>query len=175
MLEYARSRVKLFCIRAATLPKVMVAIATIANVEYQSTLIVDKPTMNTRNAAANAAIFAPEASNALTVVGAPSKASGIHMWKGTTAILTPNPATNITMAIRAKDLVSPVRVPRELAIAGRLVDPVIPNDSDMAKTSRADERADITKNLTAASFELGSFFLIAVRAYVGMLMSSHPT
>src|SRR6058998_4060193 len=119
MLEYARSRVKLFCIRAATLPKVMVAIATIANVEYQSTLIVDKPTMNTRNAAANAAIFAPAASNALTVVGAPSKASGIHMWKGTTAILTPKPATNITIAIRANDLVSPVSVKRELAIAGR--------------------------------------------------------
>src|SRR6059058_5065564 len=135
MLEYARSRVKLFCIRAATLPKVIVAIATIANVEYQSTLIVDKPTMNTRNAAANAAIFAPEASNALTVVGAPSNASGIHMWKGTTAILTPKPATKRTIAIRAKDLESGVIVPREL----------------------------------------GSLFRIAVRAYVGTLMSSQPT
>src|SRR6266566_3601905 len=134
MLEYARRRVKLFCINAVRLPKVIVAIATIAKVEYQSMLTMDIPTMNTRNAAAKA------------------------------AILTPNPATNITMAIRAKDLVSPVRVPRELAIAGRLVDPVIPNVSDMAKTSRADERADITKNLTAASFELGSFFLIAVNA-----------
>src|SRR6059058_5457161 len=90
----------------------MVAIATIANVEYQSTLIVDKPTMNTRNAAANAAIFAPEASNAITVVGAPSNASGIHMWKGTTAILTPKPATKRTIAIRAKDLESGVIVPR---------------------------------------------------------------
>src|SRR6266568_1653975 len=164
MLEYARRRVKLFCISAATLPKVIVAIATIAKVEYQSMLTVP-----------NATIFAPAASNALTVVGAPSKASGIHMWKGTTAILTPKPATNITIAIRANDLVSPVSVKRELAIAGRLVDPVIPNVSDMAKTSRADDRADITKNFTAASFELGSFFLIAVRPYVGMLMSSHPT
>src|SRR6266568_4350979 len=133
MLEYARRRVKLFCINAARLPKVIVAIATIAKVEYQSILAVPIATMNTRKAAAKAAIFAPA-------------------------------ATNITMAIRAKDLVSPVRVPRELAIAGRLVDPVIPNVSDMAKTSRADERADITKNLTAASFELGSFFLIAVNA-----------
>src|SRR3989440_1152448 len=175
MLEYARRRVKLFCMSAATLPKVIVATATIAKVEYQSMLTVPNATMNTRNAAANAAIFAPAASNALTVVGAPSKASGIHMWKGTTAILTPKPATNITIAIRANDLVSPVSVKRELAIAGRLVDPVIPNVSDMAKTSRADDRADITKNFTAASFELGSLFLIAVRAYVGMLMSSHAT
>jgi hypothetical protein len=36
------------------------------------------------------------------------------------------------MAIRANDLVSPVRVPRELAIAGRLVDPVMPNVRDIA-------------------------------------------
>src|SRR2546425_3968520 len=86
MLEYARRRVKLFCVNAATLPKVIVAIATIANVEYQSILTVPNATINTRNAAANAAIFAPAASKALTVVGAPSKASGIHMWKGTTAI-----------------------------------------------------------------------------------------
>src|SRR5205814_6408940 len=134
MLEYARRRVKLFCISAATLPKVIVAIATIAKVEYQSTLMVENPTMNTRNAAANAAIFAPDASSALTVVGAPSNASGIHMWKGTTAILTPKPATNITIAIRANDLLSSVSVKRELATAGRLVDPVIPNVSDMEKT-----------------------------------------
>src|SRR5205809_209802 len=125
MLEYARRRVKLFCINAARLPKVIVAIATIAKVEYQSILTVPIATMNTRKAAAKAAILAPAAKRALTVVGAPSNASGIHMWKGTTAILTPNPATNITMAIRAKDLVSPVIVPRELAIAGRLVDPKV--------------------------------------------------
>src|SRR6266699_1861790 len=160
MLEYARSRVKLFCISAATFPSVIVAIATIAKVEYQSMLTVPNATMNTRNAA----IFAPAASKALTVVGAPSKASGIHMWKGTTAIFTPKPATNITMAIKANGLVSPVRVPRELVIAGRPVDPVIPNVSDIAKTRRADDRADNTKNLTAASFELGSLFLIAVKA-----------
>src|SRR5438445_9963674 len=161
MLEYARRRVKLFCISAATFPSVIVAIATIAKVEYQSMLTVPKATMNTRNAAANAAILAPAASNALTVVGAPSKASGIHMWKGTTAILTPKPATNITIAIRANDLVSPVRVPRQLAIAGRLVDSVIPNVCDNAKTSTADERADITKNLTTASLEIASSLVIA--------------
>src|SRR5207237_10840045 len=103
------------------------------------------------------------------------RASAILMRKATTAISTLKPATNMKIAIRANDIVSPVSVKRELAIAGRLVDPVIPNVSDMAKTSRADDRADITKNFTAASFELGSFFLIAVRAYVGMLMSSHPT
>src|SRR5256886_11167988 len=161
MLEYARRRVKLFCINAATLPKVIVAIATIANVEYQSMLTVPNATRNARNAAANAAIVCPAASKALTVVGAPSKASGIHMWKGTTAIFTPKPATNITMEIRAKDLVSPVRVPRELVIAGRLVDPVIPNVSDMAKTSRADERSDIKRHFTATECRARALCLLA--------------
>src|SRR5256712_9157951 len=132
MLEYARRRVKLFCINAARLPKVIVAIATIAKVEYQSMLTLVIATMNTRKAAANAAILATAAKRGLTVVGAPSKASGIHMWKGTTGIFTANPATNITMAIRANDLVSPGSVEREVAIAGRLVDPVIPNVSDIA-------------------------------------------
>src|SRR5438552_18566662 len=117
-------------------------------------LTVPNATMNTRNAAANAAILAPAASNALTVVGAHSKASGIHMWKGTTAILTPKPATNITKAMRANDLVSPASVKRELAIAGRLVDPVIPNVREVAKTSRADDRADMTKKYSAGSIEL---------------------
>src|SRR6266516_704148 len=132
MLEYARSRVKLFCISAATLPKVIVAIATIAKVEYQSTLIVENPTMNTRNAAANPAIFAPDASRALTVVGAPSNASGIHIWKGTTAILTPKPATKRTIAISAKDLVSGVMVAREPAMVCRFVEPVTPKVKDIA-------------------------------------------
>src|SRR6059058_2654155 len=132
MLEYARSRVKLFCINAARLPKVIVAIAKIAKVEYQSILTEVIATMNTRKAAAKAAILAPAAKRALTVVGAPSKASGIHMWKGTTAILTPNPATNITMAIRAKDLESGVMVPRELAIAWRFVEPVTPKVKESA-------------------------------------------
>src|SRR2546428_12126301 len=108
MLEYARRRVKLFCINAARLPKVIVAIATIAKVEYQSILAVPIGTVNKRKAAAKAAHFAPAAKRALTVVGAPSKASGIHKWKGTTALLTPNPATNITIVTRAKGLVSPV-------------------------------------------------------------------
>src|SRR5947208_14846150 len=124
MLEYARRRVKLFCISAATLPKVIVAIATIAKVEYQSMLTVPNATMNTRNAAANAAILAPAASNALTVVGAPSKASGIHMWQGTTAILTPKPATNTTIATTPNDPVPPVPVKRDLTLAGTLVAPL---------------------------------------------------
>src|SRR5207245_11361360 len=102
-------------------------------------------------------------------------AAGGSVQQGIAASWIPSPATKTTIAIRANDRVSPASIKRALAIAGRLVAPVIPKVSDMAKTSRADDRADITKNFTAASFELGSFFLIAVRAYVGMLMSSHPT
>src|SRR5437879_13764752 len=108
MLEYARRRVKLFCISAATFPSVIVAIATIAKVEYQSMLTVPNATINTRNAAANAAIFAPAASKALTVVGAPSKASGIHMWKGSTDMCKLKPTTEYKMAIKTNDIDSTV-------------------------------------------------------------------
>src|SRR5207245_11339162 len=104
MLEYARSRVKLLCINAATLPSVIVTIARMAKVEYQSTWKVPMPKMKTRKAAAKAASFAPDASRALIVEGAPSNASGIHIWKGTTAILTPKPTMNKTNAITPKGL-----------------------------------------------------------------------
>src|SRR5713101_7384537 len=132
MLEYARRRVKLFCINAATLPKVMVTTATIAKVEYQSTWNRLIPMRKTRKAAAKDAIFAPAARRAAIVVGAPSKASGIHMWKGTTAILTPNPTMNMTMASTPKARVSAPMLPKELAIVTRFVDPVMPKTRDMA-------------------------------------------
>ena len=45
---------------------------------------------NTRIIAANAAAFTPAAMNAVTGVGAPSYASGAHMWNGTAATLKPN-------------------------------------------------------------------------------------
>src|SRR2546428_11821386 len=164
MLEYARRRVKLFCIKAAPLPNVIVAIATIAKVEYQSMLIVDIATMNPRKAAAHAAILAPAAKRALTVVGAPSKASGIHMWNGTTAILTPKPTMNNTIANTPKGRTSGVMLPNVLAIAIKFVEPDIPNTSDIAYTMSADERAERTKNFIAASLELGSLFRNAVSA-----------
>src|SRR5205809_7763274 len=115
-----------------SLTKDVVAMATIAKVGCQSILTVPITTMNTRKAAAKSASVAPAAKRALTVVGAPSNASGIHMWKGTTAILTPKPATKRTIAIRAKALESGVIVPRELAIAWRFVEPVTPNVKDIA-------------------------------------------
>src|ERR1700722_3234375 len=40
-----------------------------------------------------------DATNAALQVGAPWYTSGAHMWKGAAAILKPNPATTMTMAI----------------------------------------------------------------------------
>ena len=88
--------------------------------------------MNTRKAAANAAIFAPAAKNAPIVIGAPSKASGIHMWKGTTAIFTPNPTIKRTIARMPNGRTSGPAVERELAMAVSPVEPVTPKTREMA-------------------------------------------
>ena len=49
---------------------------------------------NTRIIAAIAAALTAAAMNAVTGVGAPSYASGAHMWNGTAAILKPNATTS---------------------------------------------------------------------------------
>ena len=48
--------------------------------------------MNTRSRAPNAATFVPADMNAVTHVGAPWYASGVHMWNGTAATLKREPA-----------------------------------------------------------------------------------
>ncbi len=53
-------------------------------------------------AAMKPAFFVAAARSALMVVGAPSYASGIHMWKGTMDILKPKPATKSRVATPAR-------------------------------------------------------------------------
>ena len=62
----------------------------------------------------------------VTVVGAPSYASGVHMWKGTAATLKANPTS------RSSEPTSSIGLPiigepeRNTAIRPRLVVPVAP-------------------------------------------------
>ena len=55
---------------------------------------------------ANAAAFDPTERNAATGVGAPWYTSGTHIWKGTTAILKPNPAISSTLATTSSERLS---------------------------------------------------------------------
>src|SRR3954470_23086794 len=52
-----------------------------------------KPTTSTRSITAKAALFTATAMYVVLGVGAPSYASGVHMWNGTALILNANPAT----------------------------------------------------------------------------------
>src|SRR3982751_3446440 len=53
---------------------------------------------NTRANAANAAAFTLVDMNAVTMVGAPSYASGVHMWKGTADTLNAKPTASSATA-----------------------------------------------------------------------------
>jgi hypothetical protein len=58
-----------------------------------------KADMNTRTNAANAAAFTPADMNAVTTAGAPSYASGVHIWNGTADTLNAKPTSSNPMAI----------------------------------------------------------------------------
>src|SRR3954471_642267 len=63
---------------------------------------------NTRANAANAAAFTPVDMNAVTIVGAPSYASGVHMWKGTADTLNAKPTAISPTARSARVFGAPV-------------------------------------------------------------------
>ena len=73
----------------------------------QSEASEKKATWNTRRKAANAATFVPADMNAVTQVGAPWYASGVHMWKGAAETLNRNPTPSRPAAPRASADVSP--------------------------------------------------------------------
>ena len=83
---------------AAMLPTVIVITAMIPKASVQSRLSATAPITITLKAAAKPAFLVPAASRAAIVGGAPSYASGSHIWNGTKPILKPNPAINIPTA-----------------------------------------------------------------------------
>src|SRR5712691_12311364 len=91
MLEYASIRFVFVWTSATMLPAVIVSAASTANTADQSTTSGPIPETSTRRIAANAAAFGATDMNAVAGVGAPSYASGVHWWNGTTAALKPRP------------------------------------------------------------------------------------
>src|SRR5438067_4932864 len=90
----------------------------------QSQMSGESALSNTRRNAPNAATFVPALMNAVTHVGAPWYASGVHMWKGTAATLKANPAPRRPAAARAR--AGWLWVPTFWAIPARLVVPAAP-------------------------------------------------
>src|SRR2546421_9689728 len=107
MLEYASIRFTFGCASATTFPAVMVIAASTAKTADQSSTSDPMPETSTRRIAANAAAFGPTDMNAVAGVGAPSYASGVHWWNGTTAALNASPTVTSASATRVAPFVRP--------------------------------------------------------------------
>src|SRR5690349_16671544 len=100
MLEYASMRFTLVCATPTTVPMIIVAAATTHRTGLQSGCIDSNEVRNTRANAANAAAFTPVDMKPVTGGGAPSYASGVHMWNGTADTLKANPTRSNPTATR---------------------------------------------------------------------------
>src|SRR5579862_5167785 len=114
MLEYASIRLTLDCETPTTVPTIIVAAAMTHSTVLQSSRIGSSAVMNTRTNAANAAAFTPVDMNPVTAGGAPSYASGVHMWNGTAETLNAKPTSSSPIATNGSgdadcDAIAPMR------------------------------------------------------------------
>src|ERR1700724_1526595 len=91
-------RLMLVWVMAARLPTVIVAIATTMSNGSQAARTEASGPRKIRNRNAKDAAFDATDRYAVTVVGAPSYASGAHMWNGTAEILNSNPTAVVATA-----------------------------------------------------------------------------
>src|SRR5215211_746778 len=84
-------RLILVCEMATRLPRIIVNAEIPQSTPVISVAIDGNAVANTRSNAAKPAILAPEDMKAVTAVGEPWYTSGVHIWKGTAAILKPSP------------------------------------------------------------------------------------
>src|ERR687898_3486132 len=94
MLEYASIRFRFDCATPTTVPTIMVRMASAQMTGVQSARSGSSAERNTRANAAKAAAFTPVDMKPVTTVGAPSYASGVHMWNGTAETLKANPTAS---------------------------------------------------------------------------------
>ena len=83
-----------------TVPTIIVAAAMPQSTAAHCPRSGSNAERNTRANAAKAAAFTPVDMNPTTEAGAPSYASGVHMWKGTADTLKAKPTSNRPMATR---------------------------------------------------------------------------
>ncbi len=131
MLEYASILEIFFCMIAAMFPTVIVITAITPNANVQSSCNAIVPIIITRRAAAKPAFLVPAASKAVIVGGAPSYASGNHIWNGTNPILNPNPAMNIPTASNASGIIVGLMCIKPVITSPMFVDPVRPYTKDI--------------------------------------------
>src|SRR5215510_11921852 len=171
MLEYANIRFRLLCATPTTVPSTIVATAIAAMTFAQPGPAGDasrngsKLERNTRANAANAAAFTPVDMKPVTTAGAPSYASGVHMWNGTAEILNAKPTSSRPSATTSSGLSLIDWAATYVPTRSRRVLPVSPYVNAMPYRKNALENAPSRKYLSAASAARGSCRLIPVRTY----------
>ncbi len=133
-----------------------------------------KAVRKTRRNAAKAAAFTAAAMNPVTGAGAPSYASGVHMWNGTAATLKPKPTASMATPITSMGLAPMPSTPTESPISDRFVAPVAPNTRATPRRKKALENAPSRKYLSAPSADRASLRFTPVRTYTGTDISSRP-
>src|SRR6266568_3289215 len=149
MLEYASIRLTLFCSTPSTVPAIIVSAAMTESTGTHCACIGSSVERNTRTNAPNAAALTPVDMNAVTIVGAPSYASGVHMWNGTAETLKQKPTASRPMVSHASVGVGPDAI--AAPTTSRRVDPDIVNANAMPYRKNALEKAPSRKYLNAAS------------------------
>src|SRR5215212_9395407 len=94
-------RLTLLCATPTTVPTIIVAAAMTQITTLQSGCIDSNDVRKTRTNAANAAALTPVDMKPVTAGGAPSYASGVHMWNGTAATLNAKPTMSRPRAMYA--------------------------------------------------------------------------
>src|SRR3990170_7926990 len=130
----------------------MVAAATTESIGTQWICSGSSGDRNTRTKAANAAALTPVDMNAVTMVGAPSYASGVHMWNGTADTLNAKPtASRPTPRIARVGGPEAPCADRARLICSSRVDPATANRNAMPYRKNALENEPSRKYLKAAS------------------------
>src|SRR5262245_51652472 len=105
----------------------------------------------TRTNAPNAAAFTPVDMNAVTIVGAPSYASGVHMWNGTAVILKAKPTASSPTVSSATGLGVAVGYDNAMADSSIRVEPDNKKANATPYRKNVLENAPSRKYLSAAS------------------------
>ena len=100
--------------------------------------------------------------NAVTSVGAPWYASGVHMWNGTAETLNAKPTSRSNIAITSRMSGDAAEDATSSPISSSLVEPVAAYASAMPYRKNALENAPSTKYLNAASAPASLLRLIPV-------------
>src|SRR4029078_3684656 len=162
MLEYASIRLTFDCTTPTTDPTIIVATATSHTMPLHSARSGSKADRNTRTNVANAAAFTPVDMNPVTAGGAPSYASGVHMWNGTAATLNGSPTTKMPSASNCTGVADTACAATRLWTRSRRVLPARPYVNAIPYRKKALENAPRRKYLSAASVDVSDVRRIPV-------------